>query len=108
MASVTLNTGQINDWHSFHEQSAKAFGFPAYYGNNLNAFIDCLTYLPEGDGMSGIVLGEGEQLIVHVPNCAQFALNHSDIWLGFIEAVSAVNQRYVSAGSIPRLVLVPQ
>jgi hypothetical protein len=34
MAEVTLDTTNINDWDTFHAQSAKVFGFPGFYGKN--------------------------------------------------------------------------
>ncbi|MGI2326714.1 barstar family protein [Planococcus sp. YIM B11945] len=33
------------DEEAFHKEAAKALGFPAYYGENLNAFKDCLSDL---------------------------------------------------------------
>jgi hypothetical protein len=108
MAEVTLDTAKIKDWRSFHAQSAEAFGFPEFYGQNLNAWIDCLTYLPEGDGMSRFVLGSGEQLFIKLLSFESFAKAKPEICLAFSECVASVNQRYISAGDIPRLVLVPQ
>ena len=108
MATVTLDMTKIGDWESFHAQSAKTFGFPAFYGNNLNAWIDCLTYLPSGDGMSGITLGSNELLTIVVPNYQAFAAKQPEICLALGECVAAVNQRYIAAGDIARLALAPQ
>ena len=108
MAEVTLDAGKIKDWHSFHMQSAEVFGFPDFYGHNLNAWIDCLTYLPEGDGMSRFVLDPEEQLVINLPQFAGFAETQAEICLAFLGCVALINQRYASAGDIPRLVLVPQ
>ena len=108
MAEATLDTEKIKDWPSFHAQSAEAFGFPNFYGNNLNAWIDCLTYLPEGDGMSSFVLGSGEQLFIKLLQFENFAKTQPEICLAFLGYVASVNQRYISAGDIPRLVLVPK
>jgi RNAse (barnase) inhibitor barstar len=49
MATAILDTSRIIDWDTFHAVSREAFGFPDFYGCNLNAWIDCLTYLDEGD-----------------------------------------------------------
>ena len=64
MAEVTLDTTRIHDWHSFHRVCAETFGFPDFYGQNMNAWIDCLTYIREGDGMSNFVLCDSEQLSI--------------------------------------------
>ena len=45
MTRVCLDTRLIQDWNSFHCVFAEAFGFPDYYGHNMNAWIDCMTYL---------------------------------------------------------------
>jgi RNAse (barnase) inhibitor barstar len=39
MAFVKINTKQITDWASFHQVCKEAFGFPDFYGNNMNAWI---------------------------------------------------------------------
>jgi Barstar (barnase inhibitor) len=103
MATVTLNADAIIDWPSFHQQCAERFGFPGFYGRNMNAWIDCLTYLPEGDGMSSFKLGPGENLSIHVVGFEQFAKRVPEISSALIECTAAVNQRYVSAGEQPRL-----
>jgi hypothetical protein len=108
MAEATLDTAKIIDWPSFHAESAEAFGFPDFYGCNLNAWIDCLSYLPEGDGMSRFVLGPDEQLFIKLPHIERFARTQPEICLALLECVAFVNQRYISAGDMPRLVLVPQ
>jgi hypothetical protein len=60
MATVQLPEDRINDWHSFHEVSKEVFGFPSFYGMNMDAWIDCLTYLD--DGMSRFTLRAEENL----------------------------------------------
>ena len=104
---VTLETASIKDWDSFHTESTKAFGFPAFYGRNLNAWIDCLTYLTEGDGMSCFTLGPAEVLSIVLADYERFAATQPAICRALRESVAAVNQRYVAAGDIARLVLVP-
>ncbi len=42
---VTLSTEHITDWETFHAECARVFGFPQFYGRNMNAWIDCLSYL---------------------------------------------------------------
>lgn len=108
MTEATLDTSKIKNWHSFHAQSAEAFGFPDFYGDNLNAWIDCLTYLPEGDGLSRYTLAPGERLIINLLHFENFSKSQPEICQAFLETVALVNQRYVSVGDIPRLVLAPQ
>ena len=73
MADVTLGTAEIRNWETFHDICARDFGFPGFYGRNMNAWIDCLTYVREGDGMSRFVLQEDEYLYIHLPDFVTFS-----------------------------------
>eukprot|EP01037_Dinobryon_pediforme_P018999 gene18999-19344_t len=42
------------------------FGFPDFYGCNMNAWVDCLSYLRDDDGMSRFVLKDKEVLTIEV------------------------------------------
>ncbi len=44
---VTVPVSEIKDWDTFHTVFAHVFGFPDYYGRNMNAWIDCMTYLDD-------------------------------------------------------------
>ena len=107
MAEVTLETEQIYDWGTFHNQSAKAFGFPVFYGKNMNAWIDCLTYLPDGDGMSQFTLAPSEKLFIRLTNFREFSKAQTEICLEFLDCIASINQRYIANEDIPRLVIVP-
>jgi hypothetical protein len=106
MASVVLETEAIEDFETFHTVCARAFGFPGFYGRNMNAWIDCLSYLLESDGMSSFVLGSDEQLFIVVPDFESFAKRASEVSAAMLECAAFVNRRYVSSGDKPRLVFV--
>ena len=105
MAVAHLNTLAISDWQSFHEESRGAFGFPHFYGMNMNAWIDCLTYLDEGDGMSRFHLGEGELLEIEVSDSQSFRSRLPEIHDALVECSSFVNARKVEAAKRPLLSL---
>ena len=106
MATVRLNTEAITDWQTFHGACREAFGFPDFYGMNMNAWIDCLSYLDEGDGMSRFQLAEGEKLHVEVPAVEVFNARLPQIFDALVECSAAVNRRYVESGKPPVLSLV--
>ena len=106
MATARLNTSAISDWQSFHEESCQAFGFPDFYGMNMNAWIDCLTYLDEGDGMSRFHLAEGEGLDIEVSDSEAFRSRLPEIYDALVECSSFVNVRRVEAGKPPVLSLI--
>ena len=47
MSIVEVDTADIHDWDSFHAVFSDAFGFPNFYGRNMDAWVDCLTYLDD-------------------------------------------------------------
>jgi len=103
---VRLPTATITDWGSFDEVCQEVFGFPAFYGRNMNAWIDCLTYLDLGDGMSRFHLRPGEKLVVEVLEAKDLMRRVPDIFAGLIETTAAVNQRHIHDGKEPMIALV--
>jgi hypothetical protein len=105
MATTRLNTKAISDWQSFHEESRRAFGFPDFYGMNMNAWIDCLTHLNDGDGMSRFHLAKGETLEVEVSDADDFRSRLPEIFDALVDCSSVVNDRNEAAGKSPVLLL---
>ncbi|MFT3686076.1 MAG: 2-amino-4-hydroxy-6-hydroxymethyldihydropteridine diphosphokinase [Phycisphaerales bacterium] len=55
MPFVLINCVAIRDWPSFHDEFARAMGFPSFYGRNLDAWIDCMSSLDAPrDGMTSV------------------------------------------------------
>ena len=95
MAHVQLEGSLIKDRSAFHDHCAAAFGFPAFYGRNMDAWIDCLTYVRTGDGMSRFALGPDEQLVIELVGSQDLKDRLPDIFDALIECTIAVNKRYV-------------
>lgn len=107
MASIQFNTKRIFDWTSFHQVSKEVFGFPDFYGNNLNAWIDCLTYLDEDDcGMANVVLKNEEMLQIEVIDSSAFKFRFPEIFDALVECTEFVNQRYIESQGKPRIALI--
>lgn len=106
MATARLDAESITGWQSFHEICREAFGFPDFYGMNMNAWIDCLSDLDEGDGMSRFHLAEGEVLNIEVPTVESFNARLPEIFAALVESSAAVNRRYLEAGKSPALSLI--
>lgn len=102
---VHLDGAQITSWDAFHDQSSAVFGFPDFYGRNLNAWIDCLTYVREGDGMSRFKLPEAS-LVIEVANSREFRECAPEIFAAFMDCVAFVNQCQREAGEEPALQLL--
>lgn len=45
--NLKINRAKLIDWKSFHSGFKKELNFPDYYGENLNAWIDCMDDVSE-------------------------------------------------------------
>lgn len=101
MTLLHLDAREFTDAKSMHRALADAFGFPASYGHNLDALVDCLTELDNPKAaMSRIHVGKGDVLTV--------AIDHVDeagkgLFLTLIRAIGFVNWRRVESGRAPVL-----
>jgi hypothetical protein len=106
MPTVQLNGAKIKDWDAFHTESQAAFGFPDFYGRNMDAWIDSLSTLREGDGMSKFQLGPDETLEIELLHSAMMRKQAPEILGALKEVTSIVNQLYIENGEEPALSLV--
>ena len=104
--TVTIDTARITDWESFHTVFAEAFGFPEFYGRNMDAWIDCLSSLddPE-DGMTAVHAPPGGVLLLSLLHMRDLAAHCPDIYAAILECAAFVNYRNVEIGDQPVLCL---
>jgi RNAse (barnase) inhibitor barstar len=62
---IDVDLADARDKKSVLRAIGRALDFPAYYGANLDALYDCLTDLPEHEGISGWVI-----VLRHLPTAA--------------------------------------
>lgn len=105
MTFVRLDTSKIPDWASFHQVCQEAFGFPDYYGKNMNAWIDCMSSLDE-EGMTKFLLEKDEILQIEIINTEKFSSNFPEILGEVVECTAFVNQRYIKTDGKPKIALV--
>ena len=86
MVIFNINGRKIKDWKSFHREFKKELNFPDYYGENMDAWIDCVEEL--ADVPTLININHGKYLKVNSPDileaileCSAF-VNHSKVKLG--------------------------
>ena len=96
---VSVDCLKITDWETFHDEFAATFGFPNFYGRNLDAWIDCLTSLdkPE-DGMTSIHATQDQTLTLQLENVVPFRENHPDLYAAIIKSAAFVNWRRLEVG----------
>ena len=66
MTTVDVDASKITDFYTFHEVFKDTLGFIDGYGNNMNAWIDCMRDIHEDTGMSNILLPESEPLTLKI------------------------------------------
>jgi RNAse (barnase) inhibitor barstar len=105
-SKVSIDCDNIRDWPSFHEEFARIFGFPDFYGKNMNAWIDCMTSLdkPE-DGMSSIHCSPDSVLTIELQNARQFRECCREQYDAIIECSAFVNWRRSEVGESTVLAL---
>lgn len=99
MKSVTIDATQIQDESTFHDVFAKTLGFPKFYGRNMDAWIDCMSYVDTPDaGMSTIWVEPGEVLVLSIKDAEGLKQRCPELWLAFLECTAFVNWRIVEKG----------
>jgi len=106
MAIVQLHGEQIRDWPSFHSVCQQAFGFPEFYGHNLDAWVDCLSYLRDDDGMTKFKLKPDEVLQIEVLQADAMRQQAPEILEEITFCIAGINERYADYGEKPALALV--
>jgi hypothetical protein len=106
MASAELNGASILGWDTFHSESRQAFGFPEFYANTMDAWVDCLSYLRDEDGMTRFRLKPSEVLEIVVKDSAQMRERVPDLLDEMTFCVAGINERYEDYGEKPALALV--
>ena len=89
---------EITDWKSFHDVFAAALGFPEFYGRNMDAWIDCLTYADEADGMRSFTVSPGDLLTLRLDDAGAFAVRCPEQFAAVVECSAFVNWRRIEQG----------
>ncbi len=106
MASAELNGASILGWDTFHSECRQAFGFPETYGGTMDAWVDCLSYLRDEDGMTRFRLKPNEVLEIIVKDAAAMRERVPDLLEEMTFCVAGINERYEDYGEKPALALV--
>ncbi|WP_162051351.1 barstar family protein [Pontibacter pamirensis] len=94
MKTFTLKAEKLTNWKSFHIEFKNILGFPDYYGENMNAWIDCVDDLTED-----------EQAVIHIEKGKSMRETAPEILDAFLECSAFVNFRKIEAGENPSLLV---
>jgi len=106
MPTAVLNGKDITDEASFHAQCVQVFGFPEFYGNNIDAWVDCLSYLRDDENMTKFRLKSNEVLEIVVQDGEAMKAQVPDLLEEITFCVAGINERYEDYGEKPALKLV--
>lgn len=105
--SATLDSKRITDWESFHSVFAELMGFPGFYGRNMDAWIDCMSYLDAPNAqMTSRNVEPGEQFRLEIIDTEGFQQRLPDIFGALITCTAYVNCRFTDRGEPPILALI--
>ncbi len=94
---VTVDGAAMTTAAAMHAELARGFGFPAWYGHNLDALLDCLSSLDE-PGMSTLALAPGATVTLAITAAAAMP---ASLYHALLDLIAAANDRVGATG--PRL-----
>jgi RNAse (barnase) inhibitor barstar len=103
MIRVRVNAGRIRDWASFHRVFREAMGFPESYGDDMDAWIDCMSH---PGVLTRAPVGVGDVLVIEVAKSIGFRGRCPEQFAELVEAAAYVNLRCAEDGQPPSLALV--
>ena len=96
---IAIDTARITDWPTFHAVFAEAFGFPGFYGANMNAWIDCMTSLDDvAAGMTAVHCERGRVVTLQLNDVSGFSSRCPDLLAAIVEGAAFVNWRRLELG----------
>ena len=103
MPLVRIDGAQLHDWDSFHSVFASAFGFPEFYGRNMDAWIDCMTSLDApADGMTSVHGSKSDPVVLQLDTVNAMP---KEIFDAVVECAAFVNWRRLENGEPAILML---
>ena len=88
---VTIDGRRLTNLPAMHVELARAFGFPDYYGANLDALLDCLSSLDApDDGLSTVHVGAGGLVVLAIDHAEAAA---AAVFATLCDVVAAANLR---------------
>ena len=106
MTIIRIDARRLTDAAGLHVTMSEAFGFPDSYGKNLDALVDCLTYLDDPKaGMSRVQVFPGEMALLVLEHTDGKGKQQAVQMKALVDAVAFVNWRRLETGAPPVLAL---
>lgn len=85
----------LKDWDAFHDFFVSEFGFPDYYGRNMNAWNDCMSDHCYSEGLVSL----------RIDNASDFKNMNEEAFNALVECSAFINWRATENGADPLIVL---
>ncbi len=106
MSLVRIDCRRIKGWSSFHDYFSELFEFPDFYGRNMDAWIDCMTYLRDPDVADcGFQLARDDVCFLHLEHAADLKKRCPEIFEAIVECSAFCNYRQIVEGDPAPLAL---
>ena len=102
--TVEIDCSKILTFADFHTVFSTAMGFPDFYGRNMDAWIDCMTYVdsPE-EGMTSVHVEKGGFMVLVLKNVDDMIASCPKAYEALVDDVAFVNHRRMEIGEPPVL-----
>jgi hypothetical protein len=108
MPVVAIPIERITDWESFHDVFAEVLGFPDYYGRNLDAGIDCVTYADDAEADMidpALIATPGNVLTLELGMLGNLAERCAEQYDALLDCSAFVNWRRIETANRPIVAL---
>ncbi|WP_051258300.1 barstar family protein [Teredinibacter turnerae] len=104
---VIVDGDEIKDEVTFHSEFKFKLGLPSFYGANMDALIDSLSYLDDKTCNQSKYwqLGKNENMIISIKSSSVFRDNCLEVFMELLDVITATNERYESSKSSTRILL---
>jgi RNAse (barnase) inhibitor barstar len=107
IVEIRLDASKFLSWKTFHSYFQRKFGFPDFYGKNINAWIDCMGDLdkPEYGMVKNISIRKGQCVVFKINNIDDLKSQAHDIYMVIIECSASINSERMRNGELPLIFL---
>ena len=93
MITFKIDGKKLTDWNSFHSEFKSELNFPDYYGENMDAWIDCVDELSE------------KPTLINIKNGKVLKENSPEIFEAILECSAFINHRKLDVWEKPNLII---
>ena len=102
---VEIDGSILKDTNSFHKEIKFKFGFPEYYGMNLDALEECILDLNEPGISRNFRLTKNEELVVRINDASIFMNLNAALFEEFLKIIIDANKHWKESGSYSRILI---